>query len=203
MPNAKLTSTLHTIMDYAVIANHDTKTYWSFSDSVMKGNEEQGELSEAIQINMGRMPNKSLKEPVQGEIADCINQVIDLFSVLLVDVHISKQEILGPNELTFDINVRCNQNNIESKEGLHEMIVSYVLDYQMHRQRVIEAKNGCVATLLKPLLCLGVLFHCFDNKISLETIDGGVVCSAMTDLHDNYLLRKFQKWQSVQVSRKI
>ena len=203
MPDTKLISTLHTIMDYAAIANHNPKTYWSFSDSIMKGNEELGELSEAIQIHTGRLPHKTIDEAVQGEIADNINQVIDLFSVLLVDTHIAKQEILGPNELTFDINAHCNQYDIESKEGLHEMIVSYVLDYQMHRQRVIEAKNGCVATLLKPLLCLGVLFHCFDNKISLETIGVGVVCAAMTDLHDNYLLRKFQKWQSVQVSRKI
>lgn len=51
---------------------------WSVERRFMKLVEETGELSEALLYAQGLLPNKEMKEPVSGEIADVTIQAIDV-----------------------------------------------------------------------------------------------------------------------------
>jgi NTP pyrophosphatase (non-canonical NTP hydrolase) len=43
------------------------------ANMMVKLNEESGELAEAVNFHEGYLPNKTMKEPLDGEVADVIN----------------------------------------------------------------------------------------------------------------------------------
>jgi NTP pyrophosphatase (non-canonical NTP hydrolase) len=47
--------------------------------------EEGGELSEAINHQLGHLPHKTMKEPLAGEVADVINVVLSIFKKAYAD----------------------------------------------------------------------------------------------------------------------
>lgn len=67
-------------------------TDWSLQDAIAKLIEEQGELSEALMVEAGRLPHKSLSEDSYCEIADVIIQVCDV--VRGINIRIKSQDIL-------------------------------------------------------------------------------------------------------------
>ena len=70
---------------------------WNKLDAILKGDEEFGELAEAVLVSTGRIKHKTLDEKSTGEIADNINQIIDVVSyntnfIKKIDYLIQNQE---------------------------------------------------------------------------------------------------------------
>jgi NTP pyrophosphatase (non-canonical NTP hydrolase) len=188
----RIETKLQEIMKFAIQPRGD----WDFDDAILKGIEEQGELAEAILITCGRLPHKTLSEHPTGEIADNINQLIDVLSF---------------NEEKYPLNV-----DIQSLEA-HE-IVSYAKEIicpahknPMNNAAVVTFK-GYLNTknafnenpshlLLNALVENLVILNCFivavHDKKEINDIDDTFFDNANCKLATE-LFKKHKKWKGIE-----
>lgn len=216
-------STLLEILQFAASTFTRDGSKRTRHDAVLKGEEEFGELCEAVQIYTGRMPHKTLNEPVYGEIADNFNQHCDLLAVFQADMvkallseDASSEELIPSwsiddikrDALRFeallcpadDVFTLGDDDHYKVRLG-HPYGLHYVLSEHLHlikheRMMTLYSQYSAKEVMYR-LLLITALLYCDEQRIAFSSLDERVMGEAIAHLHEHYLLPKFAKWQRV------
>lgn len=192
-------------------------------DAVLKGEEEFGELCEAVQIYTGRMSHKTLNEPVYGEIADNINQHCDLLAVFQADMvkallsgDASSEELIPSwsiddikrDALRFEA-LLCPVDDVFTLDddehykvklghpyGLHYALSEHLYRIKHERMMMLYCQHSAQEVIYR-LLLITALLYCDEQRIAFSSLDDRIMGEAIAHLHERYLLPKFAKWQRV------
>ena len=192
-----LETKLKAIMEFAIQPRGD----WDLDDAILKGAEEQGELSEAILITCGRLPHKTLSEHPTGEIADNLNQLIDVLSFnkekhpLNVDIQFLEahqivsyaQEIACPAHKTPIINaaIVTFKGYLHTKNTFNE-----------------NPSHMLFNALVENLVILNCLIIAVEDNKALDQIDDDFFDKCNRKLAIQ-LSKKHKKWQGVEKTASI
>ncbi len=198
----KMADTFTEILNFGI---HCSKhNGWTFIDAILKGSEEEGELSEAILSEFGRT-KKKLKEHYLGEIADNINQVFDLVSHHMDnDTHFKARHLnnffseMFFTEAKFFDSLFANTFDRESKD-LYEIITSKMMLFNSLKQKVINCPENVsmdvLCELVSTVMAIGFILHLNENKINLLEFKPKHFDKFMEKLQKQ-LQKKLAKWQS-------
>ena len=198
----KMADTFTEILSFGIHCSKNNG--WTFLDAILKGNEEEGELAEAILAEFGRT-KKKLKEHYLGEIADNINQVFDLVSHHMDnDTHFKTRHLnnffseMFFTESKFFDSLFTNTFNRESKD-LYEIITSKMMLFNSLKQKVINYPENVsmdvLCELVSTVMAIGFILHLNENKINLLEFKPKHFDKFMEKLQKQ-LQKKLAKWQS-------
>lgn len=197
----KMADTFTEILNFGI---HCSKhNGWTFIDAILKGSEEEGELSEAILSEFGRT-KKKLKEHYLGEIADNINQVFDLVSHHMDnDTHFKTRHLNNFFSEMFFTETKffdsLYENNSNSKTtDLYEVIVSKMVDFSSLKHNVIKYPESVsmdvLCDLISTVMVIGFLLHLNEYRINLSEFKQKHFNYFIKELHKQ-LKKKLSKWQ--------
>lgn len=129
----QLTTTKNLILETYAFAK-TTYNDWTNFTCFLKHNEEYGELSEALLIEIGQIKHKELKEPVFGEIIDNIIMSIHYYSRL--DLHsISINDSINPRTFHDFVNI------IFDHKKKNDLIQHYFQQYTLAKAVIIPLER--------------------------------------------------------------
>ena len=198
----KMADTFTEILSFGIHCSKNNG--WTFLDAILKGSEEEGELSEAILSEFGRT-KKKLKEHYLGEVADNINQVFDLVSHHIDnDTHFQIKHLKNFfseeffTEAKFFDSLSINTLNSESKD-LYEIITSKVILFNTLKQKVINSPENvymhALCELISTVMAIGFLLYLNEEKMTLSDFKPKHFDKFMEKLYKQ-LQKKLTKWQS-------
>lgn len=179
------------IIKFAVA--RDETIDWTFDDASIKATEEIGELSEVILILTGRLPHKSLKEHHLSEIADNINEYIDMISFSFE--HYPSQ-LLSLDMLESSLSNTFDSLSILSIQELNSEILKYYKNIRTSLFSVIEGNiniikfNANIMIILKLGIALDILVS--TTKNTKPTCLVSVISNISSILNT-----KLKKWEGI------
>lgn len=166
-----------------------THDIWDEYASLMKLDEEFGELAEAILFSLGYMPHKTMKEKTIGEITDNIIQASCIYS------YRGKDNKFFVESKFCDSSLLINELRVYS---LDELIKKYHKDYSYTKNLftgfdLIDFKYH-YELLQKNLILLGFLCYVNDESIEVNDINEETVESYQKELIE-LIEFKLNKWK--------
>ena len=198
----KMADTFTEILSFGIHCSKNNG--WTFLDAILKGSEEEGELSEAILSEFGRT-KKKLKEHYLGEVADNINQVFDLVSHHMDnDTHFQTRHLNNFfseqffTETKFLDSLFVNNFNRESK-NLYEIIASKMMLFITLKQKIINypesVSMNALCELISTVMAIGFLLYLNEEKMTLSDFKPKHFDKFMEKLNKQ-LQKKLTKWQN-------
>lgn len=77
---------------FDTIFDQSRRHRWPMANRMVKLTEETGELAEAVNYHLGLLQHKTMKEPIEGEVADVIITALDVLRKAYEDL--SDEEVL-------------------------------------------------------------------------------------------------------------
>lgn len=185
-----ISSTLSAIFSFAAARRGG----WTAVDALMKGDEELGELSEAIQVTLGRVTHKQLKENPLGEVADNLNQLLDLCSV-------TSYRLTSFSFLTDRVRFELAQKRLsEHALQLDHTVIAYYMRFRLARNGLFPSaamSEDSVYAMIVDLIYLAIFLHLAHEKIDASTFNETHYQAALSVLAD-CLGKKFEKWAAIE-----
>lgn len=196
MPVQSMLIQIHTrlnhIMNFAIQPRGD----WTLNDAIIKGVEELGELAETVLITCGRLTHKTLPEHPSGEIADNINQLIDVLSFneekYPLDIHLQSLEAYKLIESIEEIG--CPENTDPIINATIETFLAYKRTKNTFDE---EPCHILFNALIENLVILNCLLMAVHEKITIDNINDRFFLKTNTYL-SSHLQKKFNKWKKIE-----
>jgi NTP pyrophosphatase (non-canonical NTP hydrolase) len=186
-----------TKIDRAVQFSKTTHNQWDLYSSILKLDEEFGELSEVILVVGGQLSHKTLKEKALGEIADNIIQCCCIASYNS-DIDFYLNDIKHNYFVQFQSLV--NELNAVKEQSLKDLLYFYHKKYRNSKTTLISgvdvASLECFRESLFGLVVMGVILTAMEenkeaNDISLE------YCSNTVNILLEQMEFKLNKWNKI------
>jgi hypothetical protein len=191
--DCKINNKIIELLEWASNRNCD----WNVYDAVLKGDEEFGELSEAVLVSTGRIKHKTLSEKSTGEIADNINQLIDVVS--FKKEFINELDFLVSNQSSFSIHIRHSFEEIKNK-NFKEVVINKLLTFKNFKDFLINLDiNSDILRFedcTKYLAEINFLLYLIENNISKEDVNDQTILTSLIELEDR-LEAKSNKWKKI------
>jgi hypothetical protein len=169
---------------------------WTLNDALIKGAEEAGELATVVLIVGKRISHKTLPEIPSGEIADNINQIIDVLSFYDKDQPISLDNVertTASSIQDYAQEFACPDNITPLNNVICETFLAYQeAKYQYNRNTCHRAFNSLVNDLVI-FNCLLIAAH--ENK-TIKDINDDFFEHANAILQTQ-LVKKLKKWIAI------
>ena len=170
---------------------------WNKYDAVLKGDEEFGELAEAVLVSTGRIKHKTLEEKSTGEIADNINQLIDVVSY--DKSFIKKIDYLIKNQTSFHIHLKDSFEDFKDL-NFKELAIQKLINYKNFKDFLTENEvfNDIIRfeDCTKYLAEINFILYLVENDIKKEEVNDEIMLTSLTELFDK-LEAKSNKWKRI------
>lgn len=164
---------------------------------MLKGDEEFGELAESVLVSTGRIKHKTLSEESTGEIADNINQLIDVVS--FNESFIKELEFLIKNQSSFYLHLKHSFDNFKNK-NFKELAIQKLLTYKNFKDFLIEEDtfNDILRfkDCIKYLSEINFILFLVENDIRTEDVNNETMLTSLNQLF-NKLETKSNKWKRI------
>ena len=170
---------------------------WNKFDAVLKGDEEFGELSEAVLVSTGRIKHKTLDEKSTGEIADNINQLIDIVSYNTK--FIQEIDYLIKNQNSFYLHLKYSFNDFKDVD-FKSLAIQKLINYKNFKDFLIE--NEVINDIIrfedctKYLAEINFILYLVENDIKKEEVNDETMLTSLIELFDK-LEAKSNKWKRI------
>lgn len=170
---------------------------WNKFDAVLKGDEEFGELAEAVLVSTGRIKHKTLEEKSTGEIADNINQLIDVVSYN--KNFIQEIDYLIKNQSSFYLRLKYAFNEFKDVD-FKALAIQKLINYKNFKDFLIENEvlNDIIRfeDCIKYLAEINFILYLVENDIKKEEVNDEIMLTSLTELFDK-LEAKSNKWKRI------
>lgn len=170
---------------------------WNKFDAVLKGDEEFGELAESVLVSTGRIKHKTLDEKSTGEIADNINQLIDVVSY--DKSFIKKIDYLIKNQTSFHIHLKDSFEDFKDL-NFKELAIQKLMDYKKIKDFSVkqETLNDIIRFeyCIKYLAEINFILHLVENEIKKEEVNDKTMLTSLMELLDKLEI-KSNKWRRI------
>lgn len=170
---------------------------WNKFDAVLKGDEEFGELAEAVLVSTGRIKHKTLDEKSTGEIADNINQLIDVVSYNTN--FIQKIDYLIQNQSSFYLRLKHSFNEFKDVD-FKALAIQKLINYKNFKDFLTENEvfNDIIRfeDCTKYLAEINFILYLVENDIKKEEVNDEIMLTSLTELFDK-LEAKSNKWKRI------
>lgn len=174
---------------------------WNKFDAVLKGDEEFGELSEAVLVSTGRIKHKTLNEKSTGEIADNINQLIDVISYnkkLVKEV-----DYLIQNQSSFYFHLKYSFDDFKDVD-FKALAIQKLINYKNFKDFLVQAEEEeeifddiiRFEYCTKYLAEINFILYLVENDIKKEEVNNETMLTSLIELFDK-LEAKSNKWKRI------
>lgn len=174
---------------------------WNKFDAVLKGDEEFGELSEAVLVSTGRIKHKTLNEKSTGEIADNINQLIDVISYnkkLVKEV-----DYLIQNQSSFYFHLKYSFDDFKDVD-FKALAIQKLINYKNFKDFLVQAEEEeeifddiiRFEYCTKYLAEINFILYLVENDIKKEEVNDETMLTSLIELFDK-LEAKSNKWKRI------
>lgn len=158
---------------------------WNLYDAVLKGDEEFGELAESVLVSTGRIKHKTLTEKSTGEIADNINQLVDVVSYK--PDFLANLGFLIINQGSFNSHIRSSFKKYEDG-NYKEIVIKKLLSFKKYKD-FFNDKDALSDILrfedcTKYLAEINYILYLIENNISKEEANDESVLASLEELYD-------------------
>ena len=191
--NSKLNSKIIDLIKWASNRNCD----WNIYDAVLKADEEFGELSEAVLVSTGRIKHKTLTEKSTGEIADNINQLIDVVSYK--EDFVSNLNFLISNQSSFSLHIR-NCFDKYKNDDYKKLAIQKLIYFKNYKDFLTTNKTESdilrFEDCTKYLAEINYILYLVENDILKEEANDETILTSLEELYDR-LEAKSNKWKRI------
>lgn len=173
---------------------------WTNFTCFLKHNEEYGELSEAILIEIGQIKHKELAEPVFGEIIDNLIMCIHYYSRF--DCH----QIHINNQLINLENLKVCSDHIYNEKNKLSLIQKYFKNYSIAKNSLIPLENRqfeadksmeYLNDVFFQLVNLGMVFYSF----KYPEVQKDILLEKTLEELNTHFSKKINKWKTIEQKR--
>lgn len=186
----------HKIIELLIWASNRSED-WNKFDAVLKGDEEFGELSESVLVSTGRIKHKTLDEKSTGEIADNINQLIDVVS--FDEKFIKNIDYLIKNQNSFYLHLKESFEDFKDVD-FKSLAIQKLIDYKKNKDFLVkkETFNDIIRFeyCTKYLTEINFILYLVENDIKKEEVNDKIMLTSLKELFDK-LETKSNKWKRI------
>jgi len=166
-----------------------THDKWDIDSSLLKLDEEFGELSEAILFQIGLLPHKKLKEKAIGEVADNFIQICCIFSY--------QKDIKKYLNQRFNIEKKLIEHcflEIKPYETLFLALKDIQREYRLDCSEIELLNVFYLEYILKRLTTLAIITKAIDDKLDISEINEDYIAESIATFVAQIDL-KLNKWK--------